>query len=81
MAEELAAERGGLLPEAASKLGHWGGGLDRFSEPEVQGRVGRQHWTNVAPDIRDTLGDCSAAQHFDGWRKTTMNGDNKTSGS
>ena len=68
MAEELAKERGGVLPEAASKLGCWGGGLDRFNEPEVQGRVGRQHWANVAPDIQ-TLGEKSPAEHFADWKK------------
>ena len=68
MAEELSKERGGLLPEAASRLGCWGGGLDRFSEPEVQGRVGRQHWAHVAPDLH-TLGSHSPVQHFANWRK------------
>ena len=68
MAEELTKERGGVLPEAASKLGAWGGGLDRFSEPEVQGRVGREHWAHVAPDVHNL--DQSAAQHFAGWKKT-----------
>ncbi|KAF0295202.1 Betaine--homocysteine S-methyltransferase 1 [Amphibalanus amphitrite] len=67
MAEELAKERGGRQPEAASRLGCWGGGLDRFSEPEVQSRVGRQHWAHVAPDLH-TLGDQSPAQHFADWK-------------
>ena len=70
MAEELSEERGGALPEAASRLGCWGGGLDRFSEPEVQGRVGRQHWAHVPPDLH-TLGDQSPAQHFADWKVLT----------
>jgi len=48
-AEELLAERGGVLPAGSEKHVMWGGGLAMHTKPWVRARASRDYWEKINP--------------------------------
>jgi len=66
MAEELAPERGGVLPQASAG-GGWGVDLAQFEVPEVAERCNKQYWMNMRPSLNGV--EKSAAEYLADWRR------------
>lgn len=49
VAEELAQERGGAMPEGSEKHIPWAGGLAMHTKPWVRARASREYWEKLKP--------------------------------
>ncbi|KAG7264232.1 hypothetical protein CRUP_022237 [Coryphaenoides rupestris] len=68
LAEELAQERGGLLPAASEKHGTWGSGLEMHTKPWVRARARREYWEKLQPASGRPY--CPSMSVPDGWGVT-----------
>lgn len=65
IAEELSAERGGVLPKASDKHDLWGDGLAMHTKPWVRSRAYRTYWENLKPSTGRPYS--AAFSHPDNW--------------
>nr|UIE77778.1 betaine--homocysteine S-methyltransferase 1 [Plecoglossus altivelis] len=68
LAEELAPERGGLLPTATEKHGAWGSGLEMHTKPWVRARARKDYWESLKPASGRPL--CPSMSAPDSWGVT-----------
>merc|ERR1712168_597379 len=73
LAEELAPERGGLLPLASQKHGLWGAGLEMHTKPWVRARARRDYWESLKPASGRPL--CPSLATPDAWGVTQGHAD------